>query len=118
VIALDERLEQGGGHRVLGRLHARAPKIPLFTGWVDREKAVAQLSRAMDVGPASLHNALFLAQALLEHFPERKSEALVLLRGVVARPARPEAMLEDAQAIEEARNLLAELEGTVKSAPG
>ena len=35
-IALDETFERGGPRRLLGRLHAVAPRVPLFTGWVSR----------------------------------------------------------------------------------
>ncbi|PYQ56587.1 MAG: hypothetical protein DMF53_25125 [Acidobacteria bacterium] len=41
VIALDERYGDAAGHRVLGRLHTLAPKVPFVTGWVDRDKAVS-----------------------------------------------------------------------------
>ena len=30
-VALDPQIENGGGHRVLGRLHTEAPKIPFIT---------------------------------------------------------------------------------------
>src|SRR5215218_7499279 len=46
LIALDERYEDAGGHRILGRLHTLAPKVPFVTGWVDRGKAVSELRRA------------------------------------------------------------------------
>ena len=32
VIEIDEEMEEAGGHRVLGRLHSEAPKLPFFTG--------------------------------------------------------------------------------------
>ena len=38
-----EPRQDAAGHRVLGRLHTLAPKVPFFTGWVDRDKAVAEL---------------------------------------------------------------------------
>jgi tetratricopeptide (TPR) repeat protein len=75
LLALDERYEDAAGHRILGRLHTLAPKIPLVTGWVDRGKAIASLRRAVALGPDNLDNHLFLAEALLEHQPEKAAEA-------------------------------------------
>ena len=56
LIALDERYEDAGGHRVLGRLHTLAPKVPFVTGWVDRGKAVSELRRAVALGPDNFDN--------------------------------------------------------------
>ena len=64
LIALDERYEDAGGHRVLGRLHTLAPKVPFITGWVDRGKAVSELRRAVALGPDNFDNHVFLAEAL------------------------------------------------------
>src|SRR5437762_2149211 len=43
VAALDPMLEEGGGSRILGRLHDKAPRIPLITGWVSHAKAIEYL---------------------------------------------------------------------------
>ena len=56
LIALDERYEDAGGHRILGRLHTLAPKVPFVTGWVDHGKAVSELRRAVALGPDNLDN--------------------------------------------------------------
>src|SRR5204863_279018 len=42
LIVVDERYEEGAGHRVLGRLHAEAPHVPFVTGWVDHDKSVTE----------------------------------------------------------------------------
>lgn len=86
-LALNESYENGGPHRVLGRLHALAPKIPFFTGWIDRDRAIAELRRAKALGPDDPLNRLYLAEALLEHRPERRAEALELLRALLSQPA-------------------------------
>lgn len=96
LVLLDERFESGGGHRVLGRLHSEAPKVPLVTGWVDRDRAAAELEKAVAIAPQDLANRLYLAEALLDHHPARRARALALLREVAAASPRPEQRVEDA----------------------
>jgi tetratricopeptide (TPR) repeat protein len=105
--ALDERYENGGAHRVLGRLHALAPKIPFFTGWIDRDRAVAELRRALALGPDDPLNRLYLAEALLEHRPESRAEALEHLRALLAQPADAGRPVEQGNAKRAAREVLA-----------
>jgi predicted Zn-dependent protease len=94
---------------VLGRLHAEAPKIPLVTGWISRDKAVSELRRALELAPDDLLTNLFLAEALLEFRPEKREEALDLLQAIASSEPSAEWRVEDAQTIEDARALLAEL---------
>jgi tetratricopeptide (TPR) repeat protein len=108
VIAIDERYENAGGHRVLGRLHTLAPKVPFFTGWVDRDKAVAELRRAVALAPDYPLNQVFLGEALLLHHPDRAAEAREILRRQAARPPAPEQVVEDEDAVARAKKLLAE----------
>ncbi|HEX2643374.1 MAG TPA: hypothetical protein VHU81_10300 [Thermoanaerobaculia bacterium] len=107
VIALDEKYETASGHRVIGRLHTLAPKVPFVTGWVDREKAVAELRKAVALAPEDPYNHLFLAEALLEHQPGRAAEARELLRKVIAWKPAAGHLVEDEKAIADARSLLA-----------
>jgi tetratricopeptide (TPR) repeat protein len=108
LVALDERFEEGAGHRILGRLHTLAPKVPLITGWVDRDKAVAELRRAVALGPDNFLNHLYLADALLQHQPGKKAEAQEILRRLLARQPSPERLVEDERALADARKLLAD----------
>ncbi len=107
LIALDERYEDAGGHRILGRLHTLAPKVPFFTGWVDREKAVSELRKAVALGPDNWDNPLFLAEALLEHQPAKAAEAREILRRLLARRPTPELAVEQERTLADARALLA-----------
>ena len=107
LIALDERYEDGGGHRILGRLHTLAPKVPFVTGWVDRDKAVAELRRAVALGPDNWDNHLFLAEALLEHHPAKAAEGRDILRRLLARQPTPELAVEQARTLVNAKALLA-----------
>jgi tetratricopeptide (TPR) repeat protein len=114
VIAIDERFELAGGHRLLGRLHTLAPKVPFLTGWVDREKAVAELRRAVALAPDYPLNSVFLADALLQYQPTHAAEARQLLRAVAARapgPDRPEGEVEGEDAVAKAKALLAKYPG-------
>src|SRR4029453_12984767 len=45
--ALDPLFEEGGAHRMLGRIHAQVPRIPLISGFVDRERAVPEAELAL-----------------------------------------------------------------------
>lgn len=105
-IALDERLQNAGGHRLLGRLHTLAPKIPLVTGWVDRGKAIAHLRRAIALAPDDLYNQVYLADALLQHQPDKAAEARQILRRAVQQKPDPARVVEDERALAEARQLL------------
>ncbi|MBW8875660.1 MAG: hypothetical protein JF614_11915 [Acidobacteria bacterium] len=111
LIALDERYEEAAGHRVLGRLHTLAPKVPFVTGWVDRDKAVAELRKAVALGPDNLDNHLFLAEALFEHFPAKSAEARNILKQLLTRQPVPELVVEQESTLGKARALLAKHPG-------
>jgi tetratricopeptide (TPR) repeat protein len=103
---LDPAVERAGPHRVLGRLHSEAPKIPFFTGWVDRDRAIAELEKAVEMAPDEPLNHLYLAQALLDHHPDRERDALERLRALLDRPTDPERAVEEAAARREARAII------------
>lgn len=105
-VALDERYDRAAGHRLLGRLHTLAPKIPLVTGWVDRGKAISHLRRAVALAPEDLYNHVYLADALLQHQSAKAGEAREILRKVLQRKPDPARVVEDERALAEARQLL------------
>lgn len=109
VIALDPELEEGGGYRILGRLHDLSPRLPFVTGWVSREAALDNLRRAHGLAPRNTVNQLFLAEAILRHQPSGRKDAIEMLRRLAR--ARPSAAypVEDAHFAELARRRLAEL---------
>ncbi|HEY4561400.1 MAG TPA: hypothetical protein VIJ36_00385 [Thermoanaerobaculia bacterium] len=111
VIALDERYGDAAGHRVLGRLHTLAPKVPFVTGWVDRDKAVSELRRAVALGPDNFDNHVFLAEALFEYQPAKAAEARDVLRRLLARQPTPELVVEQEKSLVDARALLAKHPG-------
>jgi hypothetical protein len=107
LVLLDPRHESAGGHRVLGRLHSEAPKVPLFTGWVSRDRAIAELEKAVALAPADLGNRLYLAEALLDHRPAARERALSLLREIAQARPSDAAPVEDAAIIADAARRLA-----------
>jgi hypothetical protein len=109
-IALDEKVERAGPHRLLGRLHAVAPKVPLFTGWVSRDTALAELERAVAIAPADLTNRLYLAEARLELVPAKRAEALAEIEAVVAAVPDPTNLVEDRRTQADARATLVRAE--------
>jgi tetratricopeptide (TPR) repeat protein len=107
-IDLEPEYEEGGAFRLLGRLHAELPRVPFLSGWVDRGRAIPLVERAYAVAPANPGNRLLLALTLLELAPERRAEALDLLRQVEGVTPRPSMQIEDLYARREAREKLAE----------
>jgi tetratricopeptide (TPR) repeat protein len=107
LIAIDPDFEDGGGFRVLGRLHHQAPKIPILTPWVSREKAVENLRRAVAQNPRNLVNRHFLAEALADGNAAERVEAIGIDEAVVADAPSPGHLVEELAIQVEARKDLA-----------
>ncbi len=103
VIGLDAVFEDGGGYRVLGRLHDQAPWIPFVTGWVSREEAVKNLRLALKAEPRSLINQLFLAEVLAGGSATEKAEAIRLAEAVVTGAPSPVRLVEELKIQDDAR---------------
>ncbi len=95
VAALDPRFEEGGGDRVLGRLHDQAPRMQVETEWASRKEAVRYLRLAMHIDPANFANRLFLAEALASGSAAEKTEAIGLVEKLVADAPSPTRLVED-----------------------
>jgi hypothetical protein len=109
VITLDQDYADAGGLRLLGRLYTVTPKVPFVTGWIDRREGLALLRRAVTISRRDPRNLLFLAEAILEYEPDSRTEALDLLREVAAREPAPDALVEQSETLERARELIAGL---------
>lgn len=96
-IDLDPALEEGGGWRVLGRLHHQSPMVVLFTGWVKHKEAPGMLRKALAAGPENPINQFFLAEAILDYDEKAKPEAEELLKRCAQAPPRPAFPVEDAR---------------------
>jgi hypothetical protein len=106
VIALDPDFEEGGGHRILGRLHHQAPRIPLLTGWVSRSEGLRNLRAAVRAYPRNFVNRLFLAEALADGEPAERGEAIRIARALVAEKPSPEHLVEEWKIQDDARRNL------------
>jgi hypothetical protein len=105
VILLDEKMEDAGGHRVVGRLHHQTPSIPFITGWASNKEALKHLARAVELGPANPMNYWFYGDVLWDE--GKKAEARTVLEKGAALPIRPEKLTEDTDSIDNIRKLLA-----------
>jgi hypothetical protein len=105
-IQLDPAFDDGGGYRVLGRLHHQTPAVPFFTGWASRKDALENLRLAMKVAPRHFINRLYLAEAFWDYEKERSAEAVQMLEALVADTPSPEYAVEDRKTQEEAKALL------------
>jgi len=107
VVRLDPAYDEGGGYRVLGRLHHQTPAIPFVTGWASRSEALKNLRLAVETAPRNFVNRLYLAEAMHQYERERRREAVRMLEALVAETPSAALAVEDARAQEDARALLA-----------
>lgn len=106
VILMDPNYAEGGGYRVLGRLHHQTPAIPFITGWASTKEAVVLLRRANEVGPKHFLNRLYLAEALWDQSRSLREEALKIVEALMTDMPRQEFLVEDRAAQEKAQALL------------
>lgn len=107
VVRLDPAFDEGGGYRVLGRLHHQTPAIPFVTGWASRTEALKNLRLAVETAPKNFVNRLYLADAMYQYEKDRRAEAVRMLEALVAEAPSASLPVEDARAQEDARVLLA-----------
>ncbi|MEP7132227.1 MAG: hypothetical protein ABI914_03620 [Acidobacteriota bacterium] len=105
VIALDPAFEEGGGYRILGRVHDQAPKIPLLTGWVSRAEGLRLLRLAIEQAPRNFVNRHFLAEALARS--GAFAEAIKIEEGLTSDKPGTEHVVEELSIQEAARKNLA-----------
>jgi len=103
VIAIDPQFEDGGGYRVLGRLHDEAPEIPFLTGWVSREEALKNLRLAVSIDGKNFANRHFLAEALAKGTPAEVAEAIAIEEKLLKDGPSPQHLVEDLFVQEQAR---------------
>jgi tetratricopeptide (TPR) repeat protein len=109
VILLDDQFWDGGGYRLLGRLHTNAPIVPGFTGWVDRAYGILLSRKANAISTRDLRNPLFLAEALLKFQPEHEEETLEILEELSHRQPGGKRPVEEAYYINKAKEILDEM---------
>ncbi|MEO8190885.1 MAG: hypothetical protein ABI682_11140 [Acidobacteriota bacterium] len=105
LIALDPAFEDGGGYRVLGRVHDQAPKIPLLTGWISRAEGLRLLRLAVAQAPRNFVNRHFLAEALARS--GALAEAIKIEAGLTSDKPGADHLVEELSIQEAARKNLA-----------
>jgi hypothetical protein len=110
-VALDPAIERGGGYRLLSRLHAELPRVPLVSGWVDRNQVLPLAERAFSIDGDDAGNRVILAMALDEQAPDRRTQAATLLESVAQSRPRPYLLAEDLAIREQALQRLEKLRG-------
>lgn len=99
-------LEEGAPSRVLGRLHDQTPRIPFITGWASGKEAVRFLEESRKYDPSNKLTALFLAEAMVSNDAKTKTQAVQMLRTIIAAPNHPQYEVEDDAAVADAKALL------------
>ena len=107
-LALDSDVEQGGAIRLLSRLHAEVPRLPLVSSWVDRAQAVPLAETAVRRYPQHPWNFYVLGLAILDTAPKRRVEGLSLLERTSTLAPRPDHLVEDTAIRKAARERLQE----------
>lgn len=102
LIELDPEFEDGGGYRVLGRLHDRAPRMQSATEWVSREEALRNLRLAARADSANFANRLYLAEALGSGSAADRAEAVRIAESLVSDAPSPTRIVEDLRLQKEA----------------
>jgi hypothetical protein len=108
-IALEPEYEGGGALRLLSRLHAVVPRLPLFSSWVDPEEAVARIEQAYAMAPDNPGNQFLYALTLKEIAPERLAETIELLERVATQTPRADMEIEDLSMTRQAKEALVEI---------
>ena len=103
-LALTPDIDSAGGHRLVGQLHAKVPRIVFVSMWIDRDRGLRELERAVQLGPENPLNLTFLAEALADLGRDRE-RARALITQVLEREPRPDHLVEDRKAIQRARNV-------------
>lgn len=107
LIVLDPRFEDGGGYRILGRLHDQAPVMVENADWVSRAEALRNLRLAIGVDAANFTNRLFLAEALARGTAAERAEAVAVAQRLVSESPSPARLVEDLRTQEDAERDLA-----------
>ncbi|HVT02107.1 MAG TPA: hypothetical protein VHL58_01890 [Thermoanaerobaculia bacterium] len=106
VMMIDPKIENGGGARVLGRLHNQTPHVPFITGWASDLMAVKYLKQSLAQDPTNKLTKVFLAEAMKASNSDTKPQAVQMLKEVINSPNDPNYLVEQLTATEDAKALL------------
>lgn len=105
-IELDENFAEGSGYLILGRLHFKAPRIPLILRWPSKKKALKFLEKAHKISPQNMFTKQFLAEALYER--GQKDRATELMEEILNTDTLVRGIVEDAVVKSEVTKMLKE----------
>ena len=71
LIRIDDTFADGGAYRTLGRVHFKAPKIPIILNWPSKDKAIFYLEKAYAINPDNLFTKQYYAEAIYSIEPEK-----------------------------------------------
>ena len=104
---IDPSFEDGGGYRLLGRLHDLAPRIQFESEWISRDEGIRNLRLALRTDPADFANRLYLAEALARGSVEERREAVSIVERLVTESPSPARLVEELRLQEDAARDLA-----------
>ncbi|MBL0010427.1 MAG: hypothetical protein IPP22_04195 [Nitrosomonas sp.] len=96
VVALDEKYENAGAHRALGRMYHKLPGFPVSFG--NNQKALTHLKQAHELFPRDIMTRAFYAEVLYDE--GRQAEARRHADFVLATPIDEEDALEFAEYVD------------------
>lgn len=108
VVTLDEKYENAGAHRALGRMYHKLPGFPISFG--SNQKALAHLKRAHELFPRDIITRAFYAEVLYDE--GRKAEARRHADFVLATPIDEEDALEFAEYVDIALGVVKKTSGS------
>ena len=103
LIRIDDMFADGGAYRTLGRVHFKAPKIPIILNWPSKEKAVYYLEKAYAINPGNLYTKQYYAEAIYSMEPEK---AIKMMQDILKVDHPIHGIAEDAYIKKEARQFL------------
>ena len=101
IIELDNEYKDGGGYFMLGVVHLRAPYVPFFLSWPDKNKAERLLESATLTGKNTLPQKFNYAKALYRN--NQKTKAKKLLEEITNSTPKGENKVEEWDQIIEAK---------------
>lgn len=105
LIKVAPAFDEGGGFRLLGRIHHQAPQVPLVLSWPSDDEAERLLRRARTYNPRNITTNLFLAEVLQDQGGHAREVKELLTLAAQAQP-NPERLLEERADILKAQALL------------
>lgn len=103
LIKIDSPLMKSRGHRILGRLHFKAPYIPFVLSWPSNKRSIKHLEKAYILDPSNPVTLQYLAEVYYKE--GNREKALQTIRLAIIMKIRPKAKIIDEVRIQKCRSL-------------